>query len=76
MDQSNTVYTNTQNTDTSNNPNPQNDTNSQPQQWIAIHNSNIINFYGSQMDAIDGMNGYKMNNVIDINDVVGVYQII
>ncbi len=71
----NTVYINSQNSDTAQNPNPQAD-NNQPQQWIAIHNMNIINFYGSQMDAIDGLRGFQMANKIDLNDITGVFQII
>lgn len=45
-------------------------------QWIAVHNLNIIGMYGSQNDAMDALNGYKMNVAIDINDAAGVYQII
>lgn len=45
-------------------------------QWIAVHNNQIINFYGSQQDASDGLKAYQMDNVIDINDNIGVYQII
>jgi hypothetical protein len=76
MDPNNTIYTNTQDPNTVSNPNPQTDTNNQPQQWIAIHNYNIIDFYGSQGDAVNGLNGYRMSNSIDINDTLGVYQII
>lgn len=48
----------------------------QQSQWIAVHNDKIINFYGSQQDAVDGLNSYCMNNLVGIDDILGTYQII
>jgi hypothetical protein len=74
----NTVYVNTQqqSADPTQPTETQDLGNQQPTQWIAVHNLKIIGMYGSQAEAVDGLSGYKMQNKIDLNDVVGVYQII
>ncbi len=76
--QDNPVYVNTQqpSPDPSQPTQTQDLQTTQQTQWIAIHNLVIIGMYGSQSDAVDGLSGYKMQNQIDLNDVVGVYQII
>jgi len=76
--QDNPVYINTQhpNSDLSQPTKTQELQDTTKTQWIAIHNLQIIGMYGTQADAVDGLNGYRMKSVIDLNDVLGVYQIV
>lgn len=46
------------------------------EQWMARHNDMIIGFYGNKDDANYALDGYKMEQSIDINDELEVRQII
>lgn len=58
------------------NPNDPSQQDNTPQTWIAYHNSLIIGFFNDQASATQALQGYQMDNTIDLNDVLDVGQLI
>lgn len=48
----------------------------QASSYMVRHNETIIGFFGNQMDADDALNGYSMDNNIEIGDTLDILQIV
>ncbi len=68
------AYVNTESTSTDPSQDLSNPNNAS--QWVVIHDNLVVGFYGSQEDAFNAKTGYQMNNSIDINSNLEMYQVI
>ncbi len=59
------------------NPQSPEDTNDQQEeQWILIHDMQVVGYYNSYVEAQSAMDGYRMDRVLDINSNLIMRQIL